>query len=538
MLGQGRPKTWIPPRAPPASTLRLMYTFWVLNFVLLTGFYAPSASAAESSLRLRIAWGGGAERLWHGSVRISDGSLAEPLALGVEADEPGSIWIADGRVLVQQHSPRAFDGLDLLVSGDADARLSIALAPVGGEEPAAPVEIRLSDLVTESFSSPLDQQGNRLQVSRSPGDRLRVKLTRGSLVFSPGETLNVEAQPHWLGLPAGTNLRLNAQLSGPPGTRPWSQDFDVVAEEPGTPGTAGSMAIVLPDVEGVYELSLAAMNPGAVQRLPWKKPIAERKVQFVVLDPKAPTAEAATFTKITEIDPVNPHWWDRLGTIPLIPGQRKGPLGNGEAARWEHPTLGAFIQLGSGKRNGQVAWEAYPLPLNQPGQPHIVEVEYPGNVPQTLGLSILEPNAAGAVTPISLDSGVVVTDEEADGEARLLKHRIIFWPRTKSPLLLVTNRRDGGRSVYGKIRVLGRRRPASFPRCRWSTRRRGRRNCPVPCPSPSHAIRRASGCWPAISIGRFSMKTSRPTKRSIHQATAAWTTGPRSTRPARAWSNT
>src|SRR5262249_31676420 len=35
----------------------------------------------------------------------------------------------------------------------------------------------------------------------------------------------------------------------------------------------------------------------------------------------------------------------------------------------------------------------------------------------------------------------------------LLKHRVVFWPRTKTPLLLITNRRDGSRAVYGRITV-------------------------------------------------------------------------------------
>ncbi len=33
-------------------------------------------------------------------------------------------------------------------------------------------------------------------------------------------------------------------------------------------------------------------------------------------------------------------------------------------------------------------------------------MDYPSDVPQTLGISIVEPNAAGALMPIGLDSGV------------------------------------------------------------------------------------------------------------------------------------
>ena len=53
-----------------------------------------------------------------------------------------------------------------------------------------------------------------------------------------------------------------------------------------------------------------------------------------------------------------------------------------------------------------------------PGRPHILEVDYPSDVPQTLGISIVEPNAAGALTPIGLDSGVDVPAEAIGGRAR------------------------------------------------------------------------------------------------------------------------
>ena len=114
-----------------------------------------------------------------------------------------------------------------------------------------------------------------------------------------------------------------------------------------------------------------------------------------------------------------------------------------------------------------VSWEAYWLPISQPGRPHILEVEYPSDVPQTLGISILEPNAAGALAPLGVDSGV----DNARGGDRLgatprwQRHRLIFWPRTTTPLLLITNGRDRTPAVYGKIRVLagGRAAAAALP---------------------------------------------------------------------------
>ena len=50
----------------------------------------------------------------------------------------------------------------------------------------------------------------------------------------------------------------------------------------------------------------------------------------------------------------------------------------------------------------------------------MLEVEYPSDVPQTLGLSILETSAGGAPEQIGLDSGIDVPDEAATAAAPAL----------------------------------------------------------------------------------------------------------------------
>ena len=121
-----------------------------------------------------------------------------------------------------------------------------------------------------------------------------------------------------------------------------------------------------------------------------------------------------------------------------------------------HHPLGDVSQLKPSAASPDVSWEAYTLSVSPPGRPYVLEVEYPSDVPQTLGLSIIEINAAGTLVPIGLDSGIDVSDEAAAAAApHWERHRLVFWPRTTSPLLLITNRREQSRAVYGKIRVLG-----------------------------------------------------------------------------------
>ncbi len=103
-----------------------------------------------------------------------------------------------------------------------------------------------------------------------------------------------------------------------------------------------------------------------------------------------------------------------------------------------------------------LSWEAYTIPIKEAGKPHVLEVQYPSDHPQTLGISIIEPNAAGAAVLSSLDGGVDLFEEVVGGDqpSQWSRHRILFWPKSKTPLVLITNRREAEPALFGKIRVL------------------------------------------------------------------------------------
>jgi len=448
MFGQGRPRP--PSRAPIALSRRA--ALWIRNSALVLLFIVGAIDCAlgeEITLRLRIAWGGGPERTWHGSLALDEGEFADLQTLGVEADEPGSVWLAaKNRVQFRQPTQRSYDGLDVTVRGESEARLVIELSGDGQQQPRR-VDLSLGELVSGSHGSDLDAEGNRLSVARAPGDRLRVDFEREHLVFAPGEEFQLEARPHLIGA-STAGLRLSAQVSGSGGARVWAKEYAI-----GEDGSAVGIALPVPKTEGVYDLTLAVAPASRLkQKLGLQRPVVERKVQFVVISPEAtPQAGEAPTAKVVEINPMNSRWWERFANLQLIPGYRQGPLGSGDAATWNHPALGSLVQLGPRGTPPEISWEAYPLPIAHPGQAHVLEVEYPSDVPQSMGISLIEPNAAGAVMPIGLDSGVYVADEDATDAPRLLRHRVVFWPKTKTPLVLITNRREGARAVYGKIAV-------------------------------------------------------------------------------------
>ncbi|NLE37636.1 MAG: family 10 glycosylhydrolase [Pirellulaceae bacterium] len=431
-------------------------------------FFAAGSVWAGDSIQLRVAWGGSLARLWRGTVTLDQGQLGEPHPLGIHADEPGSIWLEGSAVVVRQRSPRLYDGFDVLVHGPVDrAKLRVSLT--ADDEPTpVEIEIPLADVLDNSVNTKLDEHGTRLLVRRSPGDALRVEFDRRHLVFAPGEEFSFRVAPNLsVGGDHGSR-RLKVQVLNARGER-------VLWERESTTGPVVPVRVPLPGEEGVYDLlislietpSLRLRNMGSVPLTLKPKTIARRKIQLIVLDPSVPavSSQGGSPRVVEEIDPANPRWWERLArpshSLPKLPigglstlGQ--GPLGSGDMQVRSH-SLGSLAELSPSRLPDSVSWEAYTLPIRRPGKPHILEVEYPSDLPQQLGISVLEPNAADALMPIQLDSGVSLAEEIVAAETtapRMLRHRLIFWPHTRSPIVLITNQSSRRPAVYGKIRVL------------------------------------------------------------------------------------
>ncbi len=312
----------------------------------------------------------------------------------------------------------------------------------------------------------LDDMENRLVVERAPGDRLRVELRRDNLVLFPGEPWEIDVVPHRLGLPPGTLLQVRLQLSPARSTASfWEHEESLRVDAGGTLPRLANINVPVPQEEGVYDLSLSVNKTRRITPLGQIKGdvVAERQVQFVVISP-APPRDATPLADelVARFNPANPRWFDRLRNLPqwkfLLPGFGKGALGNftvfdpdHEPQSWEH-------QGGKWTRLPGEGWVAYPLPVERPGMPHTLEVEFPSDIPQTVGISIIEPNAADEVLPVALDSGIKIGDVDVsvsapDEDDPITRHRLVFWPRTKSPVVLITNRQSKEPAVFGSLQI-------------------------------------------------------------------------------------
>lgn len=441
MFGQGGPYFDSPQLLRSAQR-------WIFLCALLIGS-SPNLFADELDLRLRIAWGGGDACSWQGSIELSEGTLDAVQPLGLEADSPGALQLVSAQSLrIFPRLPRTYDGCDLHVVAPATAVLRVKLHPVGtvgGEG----IELPLEKLKQGFHSLNLDEQRNRLLVQRAPGDALRVNLARDHLIYAPGEKFSCEVLPNAFPLTPSTAYMLSAALVEARGGRERNRlDLEIKSDDQGSAAAVAAAEMALPLDEGVYDVVFSLYLKRLTTPLLRGKPILERRVQLVVIDPVQRTPPGTSEWKTTwEIDPANPKWWERMTripTLPKLPGLTSEPLSNGEAATLAH--LGrTWVELPTG------VWQAYPLSVEEIGRPHVLQVDYPSDLPQSLGISIVEPNAAGQVVPIGLDSGVDVSPPAAGVASKVARHRVIFWPQTKAPVVLLTNRRTGQGAWFGKI---------------------------------------------------------------------------------------
>ena len=452
------------------SFLLALWCTFVIGFCLAS---IDNAAAAEhlpqerSVLQLRIAWGGGVPTSWRGSLSVDDGRIIDHRPLGVSEDEPGSMWIDQGMLHIGKKSSREYDGVDLDIVAPLDSHLVISLHAGDGKTHSSSMKVSLRELVHKPFNDVLGpvKLGNQIRVERTPGDKLRVQFDKSSLLFAPEESFQIELRPHLLGLKAKTKVMLKSQIVVARTDKEVSRqvvEFTVPENEQNY--LPLKLQFLLPSKEGVYDLILTTVlsdDRSSRSNLfrSQEQIVAQRKVQFVVLMEKNPDPTAAPIASapgkiVTEILPTNP-WWKKVSKIPALAGFRDGPLRYGDIQLWQHPVLGAWTRLAPSPSDEQTVWVAYPLTVSQPGLPHILEVEYPTDVSQSMGVSLLEPDASGDLLPVGIDSGVVV-DDPGDGEAATVAtHQIVFWPKTKNPFVLITNARRDAAAVHGTIRVRG-----------------------------------------------------------------------------------
>ncbi len=408
----------------------------------------------ELQVRLRVEWGYGQPRQWNGSLRVSDGTVRDLAVLGWSADAPGCVLLDQNAVRVAHRQQLDYDGFDITVTGSLDSRVLLEFAPRDQPSERRYLEIPLQKFLPSDglHDSSLDQQANRLVVRRAPGDRLRLDVEPRSLVFSKGEQFEMEVSVYRPGFLLDSEGALHVKLRrGRQGEEIWNRQSVISAMQGAVQADFRPLRFPVPDQEGVYQLEFEFYRNRSRLVVPLVADVPDltRQVQFVVIDSKSTAPSQAEWTTVLDLDPTSKSWWDqlaRLTQMEWLVSEDAAVSGQGAAGRVKH--LGReWVDL------PPEGWKIYPLAIERVGAPHVLEVDYPDVAAQSLGISLLEPNVIGKVGPLGVDSGVEVDPPRKDQAHVVRTHRLVFWPKTANPMLLITNRRAEESALYGTIRV-------------------------------------------------------------------------------------
>jgi hypothetical protein len=452
MIGHGRPASF---------ALALARAMLLLCAGLSQVAWAENSPPSESTL-LRITWGGGEASHWLGRIAVDDGAISNLKILSQDADAAGSIWLDNRQLLVNTLSPHKLDSIEVAAQTTANAKLQIELSPNDGGA-GTRFEVPLADLPRHPYQTKLDGHGNTLEIQIVSAPALSITPSRSPLIFAPGEQCSFEVTPKIPALAPGTEFVVQTTLMSMSPTRRkeklWNDNPQRVAVPvDGHPKVM--LNVPLPNAEGVYAIHVEISRPGGFARV-WAAStrLAEQVFQVAVLEsnPRAPAADAR-WDSVLEIDPTSPGWFDRLPSwtqVARFPGLNRGALGNGHAAAVDLP-LGRFVELQPKSPNADPHWQAYSLPVQAVGVPHLLEIDFPADAPQHFGVSIVEPNALGVVAGINRDAGVYVEGLGRSEAKEKRTERLVFWPRTQTPLLVVTNMHPTAAAHFGPIRVFKR----------------------------------------------------------------------------------
>lgn len=456
MNGHGSPISAIPPHHIGARQLAA-----ALIFVGSCAF----VSAAEQdivNLRLQIAWGGGATaRLWKGSISVDGGTVSNIQLLGLDADQPGSFVEQNGRVLVYPRLASQTSGLLLDASGPIDSNLEIMLTADDVESAPSAILIPLVDLRNDfEGKQRILGDDHKLRVARAAGDQLRVKFSGDSMVFTPNERVRMTVTPHELGAKPGSVLRARLRVRRVEARRNevtdlwpidsdfWSRDEILKVDDNRRVRPLRDIELPIPGEEGVYDLTIELDRS-----LPRVGTVARRKVQFIVVDPRQPPLfGGGPPTTVAEFNPADPKWFERLPQLPqwaLLQPAKRGSWSN-------LPTEVFDDQEKLWTRIASTGWVAYSLPIDDVGVPHVLELELPANYRQDIGISIVDRE--GEHSPESLDFGATIGEPDAGVSPMALPeagatHRLVFWPKSRSTVLLISNAQRDRSALFGRIRI-------------------------------------------------------------------------------------
>ena len=295
------------------------------------------------------------------------------------------------------------------------------------------------------------------QTTWASTEALRVVIDPESRIFSPSDEFqfDIEVDPSEIG--AGVAFELNVSLADEfGGDTVWEGEAERI-EAPSEGVAKASLSIPLPSEEGVYRVELrATRTSGFANRFirGGAKTLAEREFQVLVFDPQREVGAPASWREEYAFNPASPRWRDRLQDwadwrrLPWIDRTVLSSLPGGA----RRDASGAFMSLPEQATDGKAHWQAYILPNDRPGEARVVEIEWPTDEAQQLLISLFDRTGSDELQPLCEPVIVETPRWGATGEERVT--RLVCWPQTREPLLVIANPQTNSPARYGRIRLL------------------------------------------------------------------------------------
>ncbi len=448
----------------PILAVALVFALSHANWLL------AQQEAQPLNCELRIVWGGDTPRSYGGSITSSDGSLKVVRLLSLQEDAINSIQNNEPQSLViQPRSPSSFGGIDVAVRGTSSTQLTLKFEDPYAQEPKE-FEVSLTDLLHGTWVKMLDERGNRVAIERQLHDIIRVTSDLPTPIFDGGQVWPISVEGKYAGLPAG---QYTAELR-------FVRDGHVVGEarrESLSLDSTGSFAplhvdLQAPNAAGAYLLEIELQHRNYLKSLVSTGPMLLRRVELVVFDRLAKAKRVDSWKMVASIDPLRASkpgslaWltsFDILSPLGIPNGrniadklQPYNPLSGSLNQPISHGSLGSR-QIKTTEVSAESAcltlepsaWLAIPLQGLQPDQMHRIRVRAPMDQCMELGISLAQLNGRGEFTPLTLDSGIVVTARQTSDNGGLPEHAISFWPRVeKTYIILANTSRDRIASVW------------------------------------------------------------------------------------------
>ncbi|MFM8414590.1 MAG: hypothetical protein ACKOCX_07690 [Planctomycetota bacterium] len=520
-----------------ASAIRIDITRRVAallaGLTLLLALAPPTHAQTPRPVSIRIRWGGGTPQAWQGAISVVPAGQPSGTAPPLPVDwrtlctEPGAAALTrdtPGGIAIEQPHPIANDGVEITVGDWQRSRLLVQIGPAAtGGEPTR-LDLLVADILAAPVQRPLDDSGNRLTIELAPGEPLRLTMSarggdagRGrvadSTVRRPGDILRFHVDPLLAVKPGEGEFELQLQLRRarhekvidtqaaplvPLGGAPPAAGAAFATGRVPVPFAAVDFEVSLPEQEGVYEVSLEALERGGLR---WTRPLASRTVQVVAIAATAaqPPGEEP-WSIVYELDPGSPKLHERLRRLPArglpavpvpaiamptmpLPSLSRpkvplpklpevplpdvplpsvplpdvsamvprfgGLLASGHSVVVPHP-LGPMLRLPPAPGRDEPAWEGVVIANARPGMPHIVEIEYPSDQRAAVAVCVLEPDATGSIVEVRHAGGFAVA--AAGDDAPLGRHRFAFWPTSRNPLVVIANPASTA-ALVGRMRV-------------------------------------------------------------------------------------